>query len=94
MTPLMWAAIEGHASVIKVLMKAGFHDILLFNFCVHMCVCGIVLMSYCCYHRTTSISPSVSYSEDTYLQVLIIYTLPVRFNPLPAKVKMNHLPLQ
>jgi len=44
------------------------------------------------YHRMTSISPSASYSEDTYLQVPIIY--PVRFNPLPTKVKMNHLSLQ
>jgi len=31
------------------------------------------------------------YSEDTYLQVPIIYTL--WFNPLPAKVNMNHLSL-
>lgn len=45
MTPLMWAAIEGHACVIKVLMKAGFHDILSFSLCVHVCVCRIVLMS-------------------------------------------------
>ena len=26
----------------------------------------------------------------SYLQVSIIYTLGLRFNPLPSKVKMNH----
>jgi len=36
-----------------------------------------------------SISPPAPYSEDTYLQVSIIYTS--RFDPLPAKVKINHL---
>jgi len=49
-------------------------------------------LSICCYHRMTLTSPSASYWEDTYLQVLIIYTL--WLNPLPAKVKMNHLSLQ
>ena len=38
---------------------------------------------------TTPISPPAPCSEDTYLQVSIIYSS--RFDPLPAKVKMNHL---
>jgi len=42
-----------------------------------------------CYYRTTPISPPAPFSEDTYLQVSIICTS--RFDPLPAKVKMNHL---
>jgi len=39
----------------------------------------------------TSISRSASYSEGMYYHAPIIYTL--RFHPLPAKVKMNHLSL-
>jgi len=34
MTPLMWAAAEGHADVVKVLIRAGCNDILRLVVCV------------------------------------------------------------
>ena len=36
MSPLMWAASEGHAEVVKVLMKAGFNDVLSSSFSVRV----------------------------------------------------------
>ena len=39
MSPLMWAASEGHADVVKVLIAAGLHDIILFNVCTHARAC-------------------------------------------------------
>ena len=63
MSPLMWAASEGHADVVKVLIAAGFCDFLLLSVCICVNHIGVDPL------RVPGSGPSQNFSREGFLQL-------------------------